>query len=72
MVAAKSNGANAFEMGRTEEENSGLLTDLLEISPNHLLCAGRRLATENGQTRLFVMPNSFLTVIGKLVYRHIG
>lgn len=85
IVAAKSNGANEFDMGRTDEYNSGLLafknhwvprpTRLLywrfpDTSRSFDSAAGWKL---NMAKHVFSrMPNGLLTTTGKLLYRHIG
>lgn len=85
IAAAKLNGANEFEMGRTEENNE----DLLALK-NHWAPHPKRLVywrySDNSQARdsadswklkmakgvLSYMPSSLLTATGKLLYRHIG
>ena len=84
IAAAKSQGALAFDMGRTQEENAGLLA-----FKNHWVGRYKRLTywrypgttsldTPNGWKLKMVkrvfshVPNSLLPVSGKLVYRHIG
>ena len=84
IVAGKSNGAMEFDMGRTEEDNAGLLA-----FKNHWVQPPKRLIywkfpltpfsnlTDNWKSklakRLFsCMPNRLLTVTGKFIYRHIG
>ena len=84
MAEAKSNGATEFDMGRTEEDNTGLLR-----FKNHWVPRPKRLVywkfpytTSLDSTggwklkmakRVFsCMPDKLLTIIGKLIYRHIG
>ena len=85
IAAAKSNGANEFDMGRTEENNAGLLA-----FKNHWVPRPKRLVywrySDNSQSRdsadswklkmakgaFSFMPSRFLTITGKLLYRHIG
>jgi hypothetical protein len=84
IVAAKSNGALEFDMGRTQEDNAGLL-----VFKNHWVSRPKQLTywkfpgtpspyMANGRTveiakRVFShMPQSLLVATGKLVYRHIG
>jgi hypothetical protein len=84
IVAAKSTGAVEFDLGRTEEENKGLLA-----FKNHWVSKHRRLTywrypgtQPDGLTsgwklgmakRVFAhMPHSLLRLSGKLAYRHIG
>jgi GNAT acetyltransferase-like protein len=80
----KSNGANQFDMGRTQEENAGLL-----VFKNHWVPQPERLvywrfpkSSAVGSTdrwklqmakRIFsCMPDRLLTITGRLIYRHIG
>lgn len=82
--AAKCDGASKFDMGRTEEENTGLL-----VFKNHWVPEPLRLiywrfpeipplgAVNNWKLKaakhLFSsMPCSLRTIAGKLIYRHIG
>lgn len=82
--AAKRSGALKFDMGRTEESNSGLLT-----FKNHWVSPSRKLiywkyphasffdSTDGWGTRaaksiFSYMPPSLLTIAGRLIYRHIG
>jgi Acetyltransferase (GNAT) domain len=84
IAAAKSNGAKKFDMGRTEEDNTGLLT-----FKNHWVRQPQRLVywrfpdtpsldSANGwkmkmAKRAFShMPSGLLTISGRLLYRHIG
>jgi lipid II:glycine glycyltransferase (peptidoglycan interpeptide bridge formation enzyme) len=84
IAAAKTNGATEFDMGRTQEDNAGLLA-----FKNHWVPAPKRLVywqfpytsfldSVHGwklkmAKRLFsYMPDRLLTIIGKLMYRHIG
>jgi hypothetical protein len=84
IVAAKSSGALEFDMGRTHEDNAGLLA-----FKNHWVSRHQRLTywkfpgtpsfdTADGwklkmAKRLFShMPQGLLVATGKLVYRHIG
>jgi hypothetical protein len=80
----KSHGATEFDMGRTEQEHTGLLA-----FKNHWTKSRKQLvywrfprvtaidSTENWKLRLAkpvfsCMPKSLLTITGRLVYRHIG
>jgi GNAT acetyltransferase-like protein len=80
----KSNGANQFDMGRTQEDNTGLLA-----FKNHWVRQPERLvywkfpkSSAAGSIdrwklqmakRIFShMPDRLLTITGKLIYRHIG
>ena len=84
IVAAKSSGANEFDMGRTEEDHKGLLA-----FKNHWVPCPRRLvywqfpfiSSLDSATgwrlklakQLFsLMPARLLTILGNLIYRHIG
>lgn len=82
--AAKRDGAGKFDMGRTEEENTGLL-----VFKNHWVSEPLRLiywrfpgipslgSANNWKLKvakhLFSsMPGSLRTIAGNLIYRHIG
>lgn len=84
MVSAKSHGALEFDLGRTEEDNEGLLK-----FKNHWVPAPQKLlywkfprthapVAEQGwklrlAKRVFsYMPERLLTLTGNFVYRHIG
>jgi hypothetical protein len=82
--AAKSNGASQFDMGRTEEDNAGLLAfkNRWAPQPKRLVywnfpkgfalpvVAGWKL---NMAKRIFSsMPNGLRTIAGRVIYRHIG
>jgi Acetyltransferase (GNAT) domain len=84
IAAAKSRGAVEFDLGRTEEENTGLLA-----FKNHWVSSHKRLTywrypgtpsldTAGGWKlkivkRIFsLMPQRLLVLSGKLVYRHIA
>jgi hypothetical protein len=84
IVSGKSNGATEFDMGRTEEENIGLLT-----FKNHWVPEPRRLvywrfpdtptlSSVNGWKLKMAkhvfssMPDGLRIMAGKLLYRHIG
>jgi len=84
VVVAKSNGASQFDMGRTEEDNVGLLAfkNRWVPRPKRLVywnfpkgfslhrVAGWKL---NMAKRIFSsMPNWLRTIAGKVVYRHFG
>ena len=84
IVAAKSNGALEFDLGRTQEDNEGLLVFKNHWSSRHKrltywrfpgtpsldMADGWKLKTAK---RVFsLMPQSLLVATGKLVYRHIG
>ena len=84
IVAGKSVGASKFDMGRTQEDNPGLLA-----FKNHWVPQPERLAywrfpavsslAWSDHQKLTVakrifsyLPNSLLTLTGRLMYRHIG
>jgi lipid II:glycine glycyltransferase (peptidoglycan interpeptide bridge formation enzyme) len=84
ITAAKLNGASEFDMGRTEQDNAGLL-----MFKNHWVSQPLRLVywrfpdtsslnSVNGwklkmAKHLFsCMPDSLRTITGKFIYRHIG
>jgi lipid II:glycine glycyltransferase (peptidoglycan interpeptide bridge formation enzyme) len=84
IVAAKSNGLLEFDMGRTQEDNAGLLVFKdnwvsrhkrltywkFPGTPSVDVADGRKLRIAK---RVFsLMPQSLLVATGKLVYRHIG
>jgi hypothetical protein len=84
IVAAKSNGAVEFDMGRTQADNAGLLTFKDHWVSRHKQLTYWKfpgtppLGMADGRTlklakRVFShMPQSLLVATGKLVYRHIG
>jgi hypothetical protein len=85
IAAAKSSGANKFDMGRTEENDAGLLT-----FKNHWVPHPRRLVYwrfpksshsfdsvdgwkwKMAKHTFSHMPSWLLTATGKFLYRHIG
>jgi len=84
IIKAKSNGALRFDMGRTEDDNPGLLA-----FKNHWVPEPRRLVywrfpddpasnlvrgwKLRAAKRVFsLMPDSALTIAGRLMYRHFG
>jgi len=81
---AKGEGANTFDMGRTEEDNVGLLTfkNHWVPHPNQLIYWRYPHASSFDSIdswklkfakKLFSqMPVSLLTLAGRLIYRHIG
>lgn len=84
IAAAKSTGAKSFDLGRTDEDNAGLLAFKnnwasqakrlvywrFPDEPSLISVEGWKLKTAK---RVFsYMPNSLLRVAGKLIYRHIG
>jgi len=84
IAAAKSDGATEFDLGSTEEENSGLLTftDHWAPQPRHLiywrspetpsLDPAGRWKMELAKRAFSIMPVGVLRVAGRLLYRHIG
>jgi lipid II:glycine glycyltransferase (peptidoglycan interpeptide bridge formation enzyme) len=84
VCSAKLRGASSFDMGRTEDDNPGLLAFKNHWVPQPKLLtywrfpdigsldspAGWKLRTAK---RIFsCMPDSLLSITGKLIYRHIG
>lgn len=84
IAAAKSSGAVEFDLGRTEEDNAGLLAFKNHWIPHHKqmvyqrfpgttsleMADGWKLKTAK---RIFShMPGRLLEVTGRLLYRHIG
>ena len=84
IVSAKMNGANEFDMGRTEEQNAGLLA-----FKNHWVPQARRLVywrypkdsssisvggwkLEIAKRVFSTMPDSLRAIAGRITYRHIG
>ncbi|HKW34955.1 MAG TPA: GNAT family N-acetyltransferase [Candidatus Acidoferrum sp.] len=84
ITTAKSNGAGDFDMGRTEEENMGLLVFKNHWVPDPLRLAYWRFpdspflgATDGWKLNMAkyafsLMPDKLRTIAGKLIYRHIG
>jgi hypothetical protein len=85
VAAAKSNGANDFDMGRTEENNAGLLVFKNHWVPDpkqlvywrfpetsHSLTSPDGWKLEMTKRAFSYMPSGLLTITGKLLYRHIG
>lgn len=84
IVSAKSNGADAFDMGRTEQDNAGLLAFKnhwvprperlvywrypAAVSPTSNNGWAGRLARKAGS----FVPKSLLETAGRLMYRHFG
>jgi len=84
IAAAKSDGASEFDMGRTEEDNKGLLA-----FKNHWVPQPKQLvylrfpealpldSAGNWKLRMAkrgfsLMPKQVLRIIGRLIYRHVG
>lgn len=84
IAAAKSNGATEFDMGRTEEDNAGLLAfkNKWVSRPRELVYwnfpVGSAIGSPGGwkikvAKRIFsYMPHRLLAFTGRLIYRHIG
>ena len=84
ITVAKSTGALAFDLGRTRQDNSGLLAFKNHWVRRHQRLiywrfpGGPSLDSANGwklkiASRVFsCMPNRLLAVSGRLIYRHIG
>ena len=84
IVAAKSVGAVTFDMGRTEQDNAGLLAFKnhwvrqpkrlvywkFPLAPSLVSVGGWRLRL--AKSIFSHMPDSLLTMTGNLIYRHIG
>lgn len=82
--AAKSHGAKEFDMGRTEQDNPGLLAFKNHWVPHPKRLVYRqypytsiRQSVGNWQLKLAkrafsFMPDRLSTIIGKLIYPHIG
>lgn len=84
ILAAKSSGALTFDMGRTQQDNAGLLAFKnhwvhqpkpliywqFPVTPSLVSVSGWKLRVAK---RIFShMPNSLLTATGSFIYRHIG
>jgi hypothetical protein len=84
IAAGKSNGANEFDMGRTQEDHRGLLAfkNRWVPHPERLVYWKFPVATSFDSVgswklkmakRIFShMPDRLLTMTGRLIYRHIG
>ncbi|SRR6266571_8327713 len=84
IAAAKSNGANEFDMGRTQQDNAGLLAfkNQWVPLPKRLVYwqypyASSLDSVDNWELKIAkgafsLMPDRLLTIIGRLIYRHIG
>jgi len=85
IAAAKSKGANIFDLGRTEENNAGLLAFKNHWVPHPKQLVYWRFPRSSDSFNLATswkmqlakrafsyMPGGLLTVSGKLLYRHIG
>ncbi len=84
IVEAKSNGAVAFDLGRTEADNLGLLAFKNHFVPHPQPLMYWRYPNTSSLDSLYgwklrvakrvfsCFPNSFLKIIGRSTYRHIG
>ncbi len=83
IAAAKSNGATRFDLGRTEENNSGLLAFKNHwAQPERLaywkfpdapsLDSAEGWKLKVAKRAFSCMPNTLLRITGRLLYRHIG
>lgn len=84
IVAAKASGSVAFDLGRTEEENLGLLAFKNHFVPEPQSLTYWRYPDASSLDSLYgwklrvakrvfsCLPNSFLKIIGRSTYRHIG
>ena len=84
IVGAKSGGATKFDLGRTEENNPGLLAfkNHWAPQPGHLiywrspdtpsLQSAERWELKVAKRAFSFMPNVLLRLTGRLLYRHIG
>jgi hypothetical protein len=82
--AGKSNGANQFDMGRTQEDNAGLLAFKNHWVPQPERLVYRKFPKSSAvgsndrwklqmAKRIFsYMPDRLLMITGRLIYRHIG
>jgi len=80
----KSNGANQFDMGRTQEDNAGLLAFKNHWVPQPERLVYRKFPKSSAvgsndrwklqmAKRIFsYMPDRLLMITGRLIYRHIG
>jgi Acetyltransferase (GNAT) domain len=80
----KLDGAREFDMGRTQEDNAGLLAFKNHWVPNperlvYLKCSESSTGDSMDRWKLQVakrifsyMPDRLLTITGRLIYRHIG
>ncbi len=84
IVSGKSNGANEFDMGRTQEDNPGLLEFKNHWVPHPerlvywrfpysaSLVSFDRWKLKIAKNIFSRMPNRLLTMTGRLIYRHFG
>jgi len=75
IVGAKSIGSKTFDLGRTEEDNHGLLafknhwTPVSDSLTYWSLPAGRSVNVKRFCT---LVPNRLLQAVGTMIYRHAG
>lgn len=84
IAAAKANGALAFDLGRTQQDNAGLLAFKDHWARNHqrlvywrFPAGGSRDGADEWKLKIAkrvfsCMPKRWLATTGKLIYRHIG
>jgi Acetyltransferase (GNAT) domain len=83
IVVAKSDGAVKFDLGRTEEDGTGLLAfkNHSVPQPGHLIYWRSDTPSLNSEERwklkiakrvFSFMPTFSLRIVGKLIYRHFG
>jgi hypothetical protein len=84
IVEAKSNGATKFDLGRTEEDNKGLVAFKNHWTPepsrlfywkfpgNPSLDSPEGWKLKLAKRVFSIMPKALLEVTGKMLYRHIG
>jgi hypothetical protein len=80
----KSNGASQFDMGRTQEDNTGLLAFknrwvrqperlvYWKFPKSSVVASSDRWKLQMAKRIFSHMPDKLLTITGKLIYRHIG
>jgi hypothetical protein len=82
IAAAKSSGANEFDMGRTQQDNPGLLAfkNHWVSNPKPLVYWQYPYTHDSASSWQFKLakrafsfvPESSLTMLGKWIYRHLG
>jgi hypothetical protein len=84
IIAAKSKGATQFDLGRTQEDNPGLVAfknrwvphperlTYWRYPPSRALDSPGDWKLQLAKTAFSVMPSGLLTRVGALIYRHIG
>ena len=81
---AKRNGASKYDFGRSEKENSGLISfkenwgavslplDYYRLPTRHSFHLNSRWRTRVAKGLFSMMPDALLAASGRLLYRHIG